>query len=167
MKLDNLSRKLLGELVRDGRTSHVKLAEKIGLSATAVARRQRALEEDGVIESYTARLNATALGLGVTVIVRLALASQSEEALASFEATVERCPSVLRCFLMSGEDDYLLIVLAKDVEDYERVHKTQLSRLPHVARIQSSFALRQVIDRPVLPQVEAGRRPSSGKKPRL
>jgi DNA-binding Lrp family transcriptional regulator len=151
MPLDHLSRALLKELVRDGRSSHVKLAETIGLSATAVARRQRTLEDEGVIVGYHARLSQKALGLGVTVIVRLALDSQSEEALAAFEKAVARCPSVLRCFLMSGADDYLLTVVASDVEDFENVHKSQLSRLPHVARIQSSFALRQIIDRPVLP----------------
>lgn len=151
MTLDNLSRILLSELVEDGRASHIKLAERIGLSATAVARRQRALEEEGVIVGYHARLSQKVLGLGVTVIVRLALNSQSEDALSAFEKAVAKCPSVLRCFLMSGEDDYLLTVVAREVEDFEHVHKTQLSRLPHVARIQSSFALRQVIERPVLP----------------
>jgi Lrp/AsnC family leucine-responsive transcriptional regulator len=70
------------------------------------------------------------------------------------------CPSVVRCFLMSGSDDYLVIVLARDIEDFERIHRTELSRLPRVARIQSSFAMREVVDRAVPPNVlgKAGRR---------
>lgn len=152
MHLDRLDKVLLNELVRDGRASHVKLAEEMRLSATAVARRQRSLEDEGIIVGYRAHLSQAALGLGVTVIVRMALDSQSEEALSAFEAAVGLCPSVLRCFLMSGADDYLLTVIARDVEDFEHVHKTQLSRLPHVARIQSSFALRQILDRPILPR---------------
>ena len=72
---------------------------------------------------------------------------QSEADLSEFEQAVQRCDSVLRCWLMSGSDDYLLMLLVRDLVDFERVHKTQLSRLPHVARIQSSFALRDVVRR--------------------
>ena len=72
---------------------------------------------------------------------------EGEADLAEFEAAVQQCDSVLRCWLMSGSDDYLLMLLVRDLPDFERVHKTQLSRLPHVARIQSSFALRDVVRR--------------------
>lgn len=149
--LDRAALALLRELARDGRASHVELSQRVGLSPTACARRQRALEEAGLITGYRAVLGEKALGLGATVIVRIALDSQSEEALGAFERAIERCPSVMRCFLMSGTDDYLVMVLARDIEDYEHVHKSQLSRLPHVSRIQSSFALRSVIDRPASP----------------
>jgi DNA-binding Lrp family transcriptional regulator len=87
--------------------------------------------------------------LGTTVLVRIALESQSDEALTTFEAEVVKCPSVVRCFLMSGSDDYILIVMARDIEDFERIHRTELSRLPRVARVQSSFALREVVNRAV------------------
>ncbi len=150
-ELDRFSVALLKELVKDGRASHVELSQKIGLSPTACARRQKALEQDGVITGYQAVLGPKALGLGVNVIVRITLDSQSEDVLRRFEQAIERCPSVVRCFLMSGPDDYLVTVTARDIEDYEHIHKSQLSRLPHVFRIQSSFALRQVIDRPALP----------------
>ena len=85
------------------------------------------------------------------MLVRISLESQSEEALDAFEKAVVTCPSVVRCFLMSGSDDYMVTVLAKDLEDFENIHRTQLSRLPRVARIQSSFALREVINRVVPP----------------
>jgi DNA-binding Lrp family transcriptional regulator len=149
MKLDRLDLKLIDALADAGRASHVELAERIGLSPTAVARRQRLLEESGVIAGYRAVLGLKALGMTATVIVRITLDSQSEEALSAFEAAIVTCPSVTRCFLMAGGDDYLVIVAARDIEDYEHIHKSQLSRLPHVARIQSSFALRDVVDRSV------------------
>lgn len=149
--LDRLSLSLLKELAHDGRASHVDLSERIGLSATACARRQRTLEQDGIITGYQAVFSLKALGLGLTVIVRIALDSQREEVLRAFEQAIGLCQSVVRCLLMSGDDDYLLMVVAHDIEDYEHIHKTQLSCLPHVSRIQSSFSLRQIIDRPALP----------------
>jgi Lrp/AsnC family leucine-responsive transcriptional regulator len=149
-ELDRFSVALLKELVRDGRASHVELSQSVGLSPTACARRQKTMEQEGVITGYQAVLGHKALGLGVNVIVRIALDSQSEETLQNFEKAIERCPSVVRCFLMSGSDDYLVTVAARDIEDYEHIHKSQLSRLPHVFRIQSNFALRNIIDRPAL-----------------
>ncbi len=89
-------------------------------------------------------------GLSTTVLVRVTLESQNEEALKSFEAAVIDCPSVVRCFLMSGSDDYIVIVLARDIEDFERIHRTELSRLP---RIQSNFAMREVVNRAVPPVI--------------
>jgi Lrp/AsnC family leucine-responsive transcriptional regulator len=146
-KLDRADISLLREVTSNARYSHVELAERIGLSSTACARRLTALEQDGLIEGYQAILGMKALGLGTTVIVRITLDSQSEEALDAFERAVVECPSVVRCLLMSGSDDYLLTVLVSGIEDFERIHKTQLSRLPRVARIQSSFAIRNVVNR--------------------
>jgi Lrp/AsnC family leucine-responsive transcriptional regulator len=140
-------RRLLLELSRRGRATNVELAQAVHLSASAVARRQRALEEAGVIRGYTADIDASAFGFNTTVVVQVTLKGQSETDLREFEQAVQQCDSVLRCFLMSGSDDYLLILLVRDLVDFERVHKTQLSRLPHVARIQSSFALRDVVRR--------------------
>jgi DNA-binding Lrp family transcriptional regulator len=146
-KLDTLDRAILNALLEDGRLSQVELAERIPLSATAIARRIRALEERGVIEGYQARVNRQALGLGLTVIVHIGLTSQNEDLLKSFEEAVATAPSVVSCHLMSGEDDYLVTVMARDLADFERIHKEQLSRLPGVARLKSSFVLRDVTDR--------------------
>ena len=145
--MDRLDHHLLSVLGLRGRASSVELAEAIHLSPTAVARRQRALEEAGVIRGYSADIDAGAFGLRTTVVVQISLKSQSETDLAEFERAVRHCDSVLQCFLMSGTDDYLLMLLVRDLPDFERVHKTQLSRLPHIARIQSSFALREVVRR--------------------
>lgn len=146
-KLDRFDIALLRALSANARLSHVDLAAAIGLSSTACSRRLVALEDDGYIQGYQARLGLKALGFGTTVIIRVTLESQSDDALDEFETAVTRCPSVLRCFLMSGTDDYLLTVVARSIEDFEHIHRAQLSRLPRVARIQSSFAIRDVVDR--------------------
>ena len=145
--LDALDRAILGALLDDARLSQVELSERIPLSATAIARRIRSLEEKGVIEGYQARISREALGLSITVIVHIGLKSQNEDLLKAFEEAVIRAPSVVSCHLMSGEDDYLVTVMARDLADFERIHKEQLSRLPGVARIKSSFALRNVANK--------------------
>ncbi len=145
--MDRLDHHLLAQLSRRGRASSVELAAAVHLSPTAVARRQRALEEAGVIRGYSADIDAGAFGLRTTVAVQISLKTQTERDLAEFEQAVRTCDSVLQCFLMSGTEDYLLLLLVRDLPDFERVHKTQLSRLPHIARIQSSFALREVVRR--------------------
>ena len=147
LSIDRTDRRLLAELSQHGRAPNVELAQAVHLSASAVARRQRALEEAGVIRGYSADIAPEAFGFNTTVVVQVMLKGQSEAELSEFETAVQQCDSVLRCLLMSGSDDYLLILLVRDLIDFERVHKLQLSRLPHVARIQSSFALREVVRR--------------------
>ena len=159
--LDRIDIALLREIAGNARASHVELAERVGLSSTACSRRLATLEEEGFIAGYHAALGLHALGLGTTVIVRITLESQSEDALQAFEAAVAKCPSVVRCLLMSGSDDYLVTILARGIEDFEHIHKTQLSRLPKVARIHSSFAIRNVVERPFPPTAlaESTKRP--------
>ena len=153
MDYDKIDMTILAELSANARVSQTELADRVGLSSTAIARRQRTLEDEGYIRGYQAILDLSRFGLSTTVLVRIALNSQSDEALKAFESAVINCPSVIRAFLMSGSDDYLLIVLARDLEDFERVHRTELSRLPHVSRIQSNFALREIINRAVPPTI--------------
>lgn len=147
--LDHFDQAIVMALAADARTSIVDLAPKVGLSSTACARRLKILEEQGIISGYHAALDPRLLGLGVTVLVRITLDSQREEALKAFEQAVVQCSSVVRCHLMSGDDDYLLIALCRDIADYEHVYKTQLACLPRVARIQSSFAMRDIVDRTI------------------
>ena len=144
MILDALDKAILTALAEDGRQSQVDLAERVPLSPTAIARRIRALEEAGVIEGYHAKINRKALGLEMMAIVQIGLKSQNQELLDAFEAAAIAAPSVVACHLMSGEDDYILTVLARDLSDYERIHRAELSRLPGVARLHSSFVLREV-----------------------
>ncbi len=146
-ELDRFDQVIVGTLAADARTSIVDLAPRVGLSATACARRLKSLEDRGIISGYHAALEPKQLGFGVTVIVRIALDSQREEAFQAFERAVIHCAPVVQCHLMSGNDDYLLIVLCRDIADYEHIYKSQLARLPRVARIQSSFAMRDIVNR--------------------
>lgn len=149
ISLDALDKAILTALLADGRQSQVELAERVPLSATAIARRIRALEERGVISGYQAQISRAALGLTMMAIVQISLKSQNEELLAAFEKAVAAAPSIISCHMMSGEDDYIITVLAHDLADFERIHKEQLSRLPGVARLRSSFVLREVVSRPL------------------
>jgi Lrp/AsnC family transcriptional regulator, leucine-responsive regulatory protein len=149
MNIDALDKAILAALVTDGRLSQVELAERVPLSPTAIARRIRALEEAGIIEGYQARISRKALGLTMTVIVQISLKGQGQDLLDAFEKAAAAAPSVISCHLMSGEDDYILTVLARDLADYERIHKLELSRLPGVVRLRSNFALREVASRPL------------------
>jgi Lrp/AsnC family transcriptional regulator, leucine-responsive regulatory protein len=152
MKLDHIDRKIIAAMSRNARATHVELSEEIGLTPTAIARRVRAMEEEGVIVSYHAVLGLKKLGLSTTVLTRITLETQNEVATTKFEEAIESCHSVVRCFLMTGSNvDYMLTILARDVEDFESIFKTQLSRLPGVSRIDSSFVLRDVINRPIPP----------------
>jgi DNA-binding Lrp family transcriptional regulator len=148
-ELDARDHAILAALLQDGRLSQVQLAERVPLSPTAIARRIRSLEEAGVIEGYQARINRQAMGLQVTVLIHISLQAQSEQQLEAFEAAVSAAPSIIGCQLMSGDDDYVLTVLARDLADYERIHKQELSRLPGVTRLRSSFVLRDVKSRPI------------------
>src|ERR1700724_4603756 len=163
MKIDSFDTTILSEPTVNARASHVELAERVGLSSTARGRRQKAQEEEGFIRGYQAVLDLTRFGLSTTVLVRVTLESQNEDALKSFEAAVIGCPSVVRCFLMSGSDDYIVIVLARDIEDFEHIHRTELSRLPRVARIQSSFSMRAGVNRAVPPAIFGSPRKRSKK----
>lgn len=149
-KLDHIDLAILKTLQENGRISNADLAEKVGLSASACSRRLDILEKSGVISGYHARVSHKALDYKMMVIVHISLSGQFAKTLAEFEAAVKRVPNVLVCYLMSGEYDYILRVACKDLEDYERIHRDWLSALPHVVKINSSFALREIIDRPNL-----------------
>ena len=146
-EIDDFDRRILAVLAADARASNLQIAEKVALSHSAISRRIRRLEEAGVIRGYRADLDPAALGLVTTVLVTITLEKQSEDYLGAFEAAVARCPNVLSCHLMSGADDYHLQVVARDIADFERIHTQFLSRMPGVARIHSSFAMREVVHR--------------------
>ncbi|MBN9072421.1 MAG: Lrp/AsnC family transcriptional regulator [Rhizobiales bacterium] len=157
MTLDKIDIAILSTLQRDGRMSNAALAEAIGLSQSACSRRLDGLEKSGAIRGYHAQISNEALGHAMTAIVHISLTGQFERTLSDFEAAVKRCPNILSCHLVSGEYDYVLRIAARDLQDYERIHKQWLSAMPHVTRINSSFALREVVDRTAL-----GLRPDMG-----
>ncbi|MRG73470.1 winged helix-turn-helix transcriptional regulator [Alphaproteobacteria bacterium HT1-32] len=151
MKLDNIDKNIIRALQGDGRLSNQELSERVGLSPSPCLRRLRALESAGVIEGYAAKVSQNAVGLPVSVFVSVKLEHQVEEQLDRFEATLRECPEVLECYLMTGPRDYLLRIVARDLADYERFLKETLTRIPGVASIESSFALRQVKASAALP----------------
>ena len=144
MRLDRTDRGLLAELQRDGRLTNRELAERVHLSESACLRRVRALEQAGVIDRYAAVVSQNKVGLPGNVFVSITLNRQDQTDLALFEEAVRRVPEVMECYLMTGPQDYLLRVVVSDPSDFERLHSQHLTRLPGVARVQSSFALRTV-----------------------
>jgi DNA-binding Lrp family transcriptional regulator len=143
--LDTIDRRMIGVLRQDGRISNIKLAETVGLSASACLRRLQNLEASGVIRGYTAIVNDPGPEDAIIVIVQITLDRQTEDFMKRFETAVRRIAEVRECYLMTGMTDYLLRVQCHNMADYERVHTEVLSRLPGVARIQSSFTIRNVI----------------------
>ena len=151
MTLDSTDRRLLSELQRKGRISNSDLAEKVNLSASACHRRVQRLEAEGYINEYVALLDARKMGVPATIFVEITLSTQADEVLEAFEKAVQRIPDVLECHLTAGAADYILKVVAEDTEDFARIHRQYLTRLPGVAKMQSSFALRTVFKTTALP----------------
>ena len=151
MALDRYDKLILEALQEDGRISNVQLAQKVSLSESACLRRVRALEEAGLIDRYVALVSQNEAGLPGNVFVQIGLQREVESDLAAFEQAVRDIPEVMECYLMSGEFDYLLRVVVSDMADFERIHKTELTRLPGVARVNSSFAIRTVRRKTELP----------------
>lgn len=155
MNIDKIDRKILDVLQEDARLSNVALAKQVGLSESACLRRVKALEDSRLIDRYVAIVNQSRAGLPGNVFVRVSLESQTEDHLELFAVKVQAVPEVMECYLMSGDVDFMLRVAVEDAEDYERVHH-RLTRLPKVARVHSSFALRTVLKRTRLPAIELG-----------
>lgn len=151
MDFDAIDRRILDTLQVQGRLSNQDLSARAGLSPSACHRRVQRLEEDGVIKGYVALLDPRRLGRLTTVFVEITLEGQADETLDAFERAVARIPEVLECHLMAGSADYLLKVLARDTEDFARIHRRSLATLPGVRGMQSSFALRTVRQTTALP----------------
>ena len=151
MRIDSTDRRILVILQRQGRMSNADVAERVNLSASACHRRIQRLEAEGYIKDYVALLDPRKLQKPTTVFVEITLSGQADEILDSFEKAVARVPDVLECHLMAGSADYLLKVVADSTEDYARIHRQSLARLPGVAQMQSLFALRTVFKTTALP----------------
>jgi len=149
--MDRFDKLILEALQRDGRISNKQLAQQVHLSESACLRRVRALEEDGMIERYVAMVSQSKAGVPGDVLVHIGLHREEQSELAAFEEAVRNIPEVMECYLMTGEFDYLLRVVVADMADFERIHKDELTRLPGVARVNSSVAIRTVLKRTALP----------------
>jgi DNA-binding Lrp family transcriptional regulator len=151
IELDSVDRRILRLLQADGRMTNADLAREVALSESACLRRLKALEASGVIARYAAVIAERAVGLPISVFVTVTLASQAEAALTAFEQAVAAVPEVMECYLMTGGSDYLLRLVVRDVDDLERVHSRELTRIPGVTRVSSSVAMRTVVKRGALP----------------
>ena len=141
---DLIDRKILAALQSDGRVTMQDLADKVGLSVSPCHRRVKLLEERGVITRYIATVDQKAVGLHVSVFISIKLARQKVEDLERFARAISKWEEVLECYLMTGNRDYLLRVVAADLSSYEAFLKNKLTRLDGIASIESSFALSQV-----------------------
>ncbi|WP_281276772.1 Lrp/AsnC family transcriptional regulator [Alteraurantiacibacter aquimixticola] len=151
--LDRTDLRVLRALVDNGRAADVALGEQVNLSSTAVARRRRILEEAGVITGYGAKLDQTRLGYSITVLVLIELSSQEESKLVEFEEAVLSCPSMSFCSFISGENDFMMMINVRSFDHYDSVYRSELSKLPYVAKIRSSFLMREVSQRRIAPIV--------------
>ena len=149
--MDAIDARLLSALQRDGRQTVTDLAAAIGLSPTPCARRLARLEAEGVIEGYSARVDQARIGFPVSVFIQVELESQSKDAIDAFERAVRRFERVMECHLMTGTRDILMRVVAADLTDFDRFLEDKLMRVPGIRSMRSSFALRTMVRRQVLP----------------
>ena len=145
-ELDELDSAILRYLARHGRATNFEVGEAVGLSASAASRRILALEASGAIRGYRALIDDRLLGKHMTVYIRVTLERQSAAVLNAFETAVRHCHDIVSCHLLAGQYDYILVARVAGIDDYNRLHQNELSRLPGVIRLETSFALRDVLE---------------------
>lgn len=149
--LDTIDRTILASLQEDGRITNVDLARRAGLTAPPCLRRVRALEEAGVIESYHARLDSAALGYGIMVFALVSLKSQAEADLRAFETHVAMLPEIRECHMLNGEIDFILKIVAHDLQSFQSFLTSKLTTAPNVASVKTSLTIRTSKDKPGIP----------------
>jgi Lrp/AsnC family leucine-responsive transcriptional regulator len=151
MKLDDIDKRILRALQRDGRLQNVELAREVGLSPSPCLRRVRLLEEAGVIDRYVAVLNPSKIGAGLSLFARIWLKAQDAETIERFIAAIEQLPQVVECYIMLGDCDFLLRVVAADLEDYRRFQIAHLTRIPGVQNVKTDVPSQTVKQTYALP----------------
>ncbi|GAB3627326.1 ArsR family transcriptional regulator [Pandoraea terrae] len=144
MELDAIDLKILRELQSDARLTNVELASRVNLSPSPCLARVKTLEMAGFIRQRVTLLDPARLGLHINVFIQVTLENQRREALDAFEHAVCALPQVMECYLMSGDSDFLLRVLVSDMGAYEAFISNELTRIPGIRSVRSSFALKQV-----------------------
>src|SRR6266571_871981 len=148
VRLDNIDRRILRNQLGDGRMTNVELARRAGISAPPCLRRVRALEEAGIIRGYHADVAPEALGYAVTVFAQVGLASQAESDLNAFERLVSTWPEVREAYMLAGETDFLLKIVAADWDNYQRFLTSKLTSAPNASHVKSALMLRISKDEP-------------------
>jgi Lrp/AsnC family leucine-responsive transcriptional regulator len=152
MKLDRIDRRILDIMQRDGRISNLELSEAVGLSPTPCSRRVKRLQDSGLIDGHVTLLNQSRLGLKLTAYIGISMDRHTPERFEAFEQQVIKYPEVMECSVVTGQSaDYLLKAVLPDMEYYERFLLGRLTRIPGVTGVHSSFELRRVVQRTVLP----------------
>jgi DNA-binding Lrp family transcriptional regulator len=149
--LDSVDLEILAALQDDGRMTNVDLAAKVGLTAPPCLRRVRSLEQAGVIQGYHAKLEPTALGYAITVFALVSLKSQAEHELRAFEEHVATLPQVRECHMLNGEIDFILKIVAADLQSFQRFLTSELTTAPNVASVKTSLTIRTSKDSPGVP----------------
>ncbi len=145
--MDTIDKNILCFLQRDAKIPNTILAQQVALSPSACLRRVQHMENQGIIERYTTIINGKSVGRGVQIILTVTLTAQGNKNLQEFEDAVCMIPNVMSCYLVGGNYDYLIRLAVKDLDDYAQLHRHTLSHLPHVANLQSNFAMREVLHR--------------------
>jgi DNA-binding Lrp family transcriptional regulator len=154
IRLDRIDRRILRNLLSDGRMTNVELARRVGISAPPCLRRVRALEEAGIIRGYHADLTPEALGYAVTVFAQVGLSSQADSDLKAFEGLVATWPEVREAYMLAGETDFLLKIIAPDWDSYQRFLSAKLTAAPNVSHVKSAMMLRLSKNEPGIPIAE-------------
>ena len=149
--LDSVDLEILAALQDDGRMTNVDLAAKVGLTAPPCLRRVRSLEQAGVIQGYHAKLEPVALGYSITVFALVSLKSQAEHELRAFEEHVATLPQVRECHMLNGEIDFILKIVAEDLQSFQRFLTSELTTAPNVASVKTSLTIRTSKDSPGVP----------------
>jgi DNA-binding Lrp family transcriptional regulator len=152
--LDSIDRQILRELQDDGRMTNVDLAARVGLTAPPCLRRVRSLEEEGAIRGYHAELDPRRLGYGITVFAMVSLKSQAEADLRTFETHVATLSGVRECHMLNGEIDFILKIVARDLEEFQRFLTTHITPAPNVAGVKTSLTIRTSKSLPGVPVPE-------------
>jgi DNA-binding Lrp family transcriptional regulator len=160
VKLDRIDRQILSDLQLDGRMTNVDLAQRAGISAPPCLRRVRALEQSGYIKGYHAELDPASLGYTVTVFAHVGLNSQAEADLTAFESLVKEWPEVRECHMLAGETDFLLKIVAKDWDAYQKFVTEKLTAAPKVANVKSAMTIRSAKSLPGVPIAVDGDKPA-------
>lgn len=148
IELDRTDKRILELLQQDGSLSNLDLAERVGLSPSPCSRRVKALEESGLIQGYRAHLDARRLGLNLMALINVSMDRHTPDRFENFERTLRDCPSVLECYLITGQTaDYVIKVLVEDMEDFQQFLLGTLTRIEGVSGVHSSFVMRKVLDR--------------------
>lgn len=151
MRLDSIDRRILTELQRDGRLTNVDLSEVVGLSPSPCLRRVRLLEKAGVIDRYVAVLDGDSIGMGMTIFVRVWLKGQDEDTVQNFIQAVKKLGQVVECHLMAGDCDFLLRVVARNLDEYRQFQAAHLARIEGVSSLKTDIPMQNVKQTSALP----------------